>query len=259
MQLNQTFQLDTDYWIGYFQRNQRNRPEPPWDAPLELPDSVRASFTQSIREFQLGDGGGPASLIAFNADDFRCSSEAMEAIVDLWFTEEKEHSRLLGGVLERLEADSIQSHWSFRLFCFFRRTLGVLFELQILTVTELVSTSYYTVLRKHCPDPAIKAVCSLILRDESGHVRFHNDRLAAANRFLHSRSGVRHRLWTWQFYLCGCVAASVLWISHGKAIRELGGTTAEFRGNVHKQLTGFLTKLAAKTAQNEAALVAQSP
>ena len=246
--------LDTDYWIGYFARNQFNRTEPPWDAEIELPDAARQSLTQSIQEFQLGDGGGPASLIAFNADRFRCRSDEIELIVDLWFNEEKEHSRLLGKVLDRLQAKPIESHWSFRLFCFFRKVLGVLFELQILTVTELVSTSYYTLLRRHCPDPAIRSVCSLILRDESGHVRFHNDRLAAFNSLSYRQSilGVRRRLWGIQFYLSGCIAASVLWISHGRAIKELGGTTAEFRADVHKQLTRFMKKLDAKTARTDA-------
>jgi hypothetical protein len=63
--------LDTNYWIEYFARNKKNRTEPDWQAPLEVPDEARRALTQSIREFQLGDGGGPASLIAFNADTFR--------------------------------------------------------------------------------------------------------------------------------------------------------------------------------------------
>ena len=226
--------------------NQIARREPPWEAPLDVPESARASLTQSIREFQLGDGGGPASLIAFNADSFRGSCDNIRKLVDSWFNEEKEHSRLLGEVVKRLESTEIATHWSFELFCFFRRTLGVAFELQILTVTELVSTSYYTLLRKYCSDPAIKAVCSLILRDETGHVRFHNDRLAAMGR---ARRGIRGRLWALQFRWSGYFAATVLWLSHGRCIRQLGGSNAEFTASVNRQIGGFLSQLDAKTAR----------
>lgn len=232
--------LDTDYWIRRFEQNQRNRPEPPWDAPLVIPEEIRADLVRSLQEFQLGDGGGPATLIAFDAKQFTGQSQAIGKIVEMWFNEEEEHSRLLGGMLERLGVESIEGHWSFSLFCLLRRRLGVRFELQILTLTELVSTSYYTLLRRHSKDPALRGVCALILRDESGHVRFHNDRLAAAG---HSRKTGFGKLWAMQFWLCGFAAASVLWASHHPCIRGLGGTTREFYANVHFQISRFLGNL----------------
>lgn len=239
--------LDTKYWIQRFARNKLNRPEPDWDAPIDIPDHVRPALIKSLQEFQLGDGGGPASLIAFNADAFRLSSEDMRQIVALWFKEEEEHSRLLGGMLDRLGVESIKGHWSFSLFCGLRHWLGVAFELQILTITELVSTSYYTLLRRHSTDPALRAVCSLILRDESGHVRFHNDRLAAAGR---SRLTWLGRLWSLQFWLCGFAAGTVLWISHGRCIRRLGGSTREFYANIEHQIGRFLLTLDQKAASS---------
>ena len=232
--------LDTDFWIDAFARNQQNRPEPDWDAPLDIPDHVRPALTQSILEFQLGDGGGPAGLIAFNRASFQDETPEVRQVVDLWFDEEKEHSRLLGGMAERLEATPIEGHWSFSLFCFFRKWLGVDFELQILTVTELVSTSYYTLLRRHSDDPALNGVCALILRDESGHLRFQNDRLASVGR--------HPGRWFWgaQFRLSAFIAGTVLWISHGRCIRGLGGSTREFYSDIHSQVEGFLQKLSVK-------------
>ena len=102
--------LDTDFWIDAFARNQQNRPEPDWDAPLDIPDQVRPALTQSILEFQLGDGGGPAGLIAFNRASFQDETPEVRQVVDLWFDEEKEHSRLLGGwrnVLKPLRSRAI--------------------------------------------------------------------------------------------------------------------------------------------------------
>jgi len=232
--------LDTKHWIHRFARNKLNRPEPDWDAPVDIPEHLRPALIKSLQEFQLGDGGGPAALIAFDADRFRLSSEDMRQIVALWFAEEQEHSRLLGGMLDRLGVESIEGHWSFSLFCGLRKWCGVAFELQILTLTELVSTSYYTLLRRHSTDPALRGVCSLILRDESGHVRFHNDRLAAAKR---SRLSFLGRLWSLQFWLCGFAAGTVLWISHGGCIRGLGGSTREFYANIEFQIGRFLDNL----------------
>lgn len=170
--------LDLRQWIRHFHANRENRPEPDWEAPLKVDPAARASLLQSLREFQLGDGGGPACLIAFNADRFRGGSGEHRRIHDLWFAEEAEHSRLLLGCVKRLGGTPITSHWSFTLFCLLRRVLGVAFELQILTLTKLTSTSYYTLLRRHCSDPALRQAWTLILRDEAGHVRFHNDRKA---------------------------------------------------------------------------------
>src|SRR3989442_11632857 len=106
----------------------------------------------------------------------------MRAIVDFWFAEEAEHSRLLGRAVDRFGGRHITSHWSFTAFCLCRRTLGVKFELQVLLLTELVSTAYYRVLRRHPPDAPLADMCALILRDEAGHVAFHRVPLAGVGR-----------------------------------------------------------------------------
>lgn len=232
-------------WIIRFRRNRENRPEPAWHLPLEVPPAAMASLIRSIREFQLGDGGGPAALIAWNAAEFRDQSAGMRELVDLWFAEEKEHSRLLGRLLERLGGQPIRNHWSFRLFCGVRMLGGVTFELQVLTLTELVSTAYYKELRRLSRDPALRDVCALILRDEAGHVAFHNDRLAAVGR---SPLGPAGRLWSLQFWLCGLAAATVLWSSHGRCLGALGGNWRQFLDEAKRQMRRFEARLALKRA-----------
>lgn len=236
--------LDFTKWIGHFHANRVNRSEPDWGAPVSVVPAAHPALLQSLREFQLGDGGGPASLIAFDAERFRGQSPEARCLHDLWFAEEAEHSRLLLGCVKRLGGTPIKSHWSFELFCFLRRRLGVSFELQILTLTELSSTSYYSLLRRHCEDPALCQAWSLILRDEAGHVRFHNDRLAAKGR--HRRS-VPGRLWAAQFWLCGFGAAGVLWLSHGKCLKQLGAGRGEFFRSVRRQIGSFLGRLDRKS------------
>src|SRR5438477_12187929 len=197
-------------WITHFERNRCNRPVPDWSAPITVSPKILASLLPSLEQFRLGDGGGPASLIAGDAERFRGSSGGMRAIVDFWFAEEAEHARLLGCAVDRFGGRRITSHWSFTAFCLCRRMLGVAFELQVLLLTELVSTAYYRLLRRHSPDAPLAAMCALILRDEAGHVAFHRDRLAAAGR---SPLGLAGALWQGQLWLCGHAAATMLWIN----------------------------------------------
>src|SRR6185436_5589008 len=152
--------LDAAKWIRHFLANRRNRPEPEWELPLQLAPELVRKLRPSIEQFQLGDGGGPASLIARDAQNYRNSSEEIRRIVDFWFEEEKEHSRLLGQAVKRVGGKRIESHWSFSAFCACRRIIGVRAELQILLLTELVSTAYYTVLRRHAQDGPLEATCS---------------------------------------------------------------------------------------------------
>ncbi len=228
-------------WIAHFSRNRENRPEPDWLAPKNpIPLKVLAPLIRSIEQFRLGDGGGPASLIAHDAERFRSSTPEMRRIVDLWFAEEAEHARLLGRAVERFGGRRIASHWSFTAFCLCRRALGVRFELQVLLLTELVSTAYYRVLRRHSFDAPLADMCGLILRDEAGHVAFHRDRLASAGC---SPLGFDGALWQAQFRLCGHAAATVLWISHGPCLTAIGGSRTEYFHEVRHELRHFVLSL----------------
>jgi hypothetical protein len=203
---------------------------------------------RSVEQFRLGDGGGPASLIAYDRESFRGRTEEMRQIVDLWFAEEAEHARLLGGAVKRFNGRIITSHWSFTAFCLCRRVLGVRFELQVLTLTELVSTAYYRMLRAHSPDGPLAAMCELILRDEAGHVAFQRDRIADTGC---PQPGLRGWLWRLQFLGFGYAAGTMLWINHAPCLKAIGGTRAEFYGEITRQLTRFIRSLrhVAKTSR----------
>ncbi len=235
-------------WIEHFTRNKQNRPEPDWSAPVNIPPGVLAPVLKSIEQFRLGDGGGPASLIAFNRENFRSRTNEMRRIVDLWFAEEAEHSRLLGCAVRRFGGRIITAHWSFTAFCFCRRVLGVRFELQVLTLTELVSTAYYRMLRRHSPDGPLAAMCELILRDEAGHVAFQRDRLLADGC---PKPGLPGWFWRIQFLACGYAAGTVLWISHAPCLKAIGGTRGEFNSKITRQIMRFIRSLQ-KTARRPA-------
>jgi len=227
-------------WTAHFTGNKQGRPEPDWSAPMTTPPKMLEPLIKSIEQFRLGDGGGPASLIAYDADRFRDSAEPLRAIVDAWFAEEAEHARLLGCAVKRFGGRFIYSHWSFTAFCLCRRVLGVRFELQVLLLTELVSTAYYRVLCAHSPDKPLADMCRLILRDEAGHVAFHRERLADAGR---SSLGLGGAWWQAQFWMLGHAAAAMLWVNHGPCLTAIGGSRSEYFGEVRRQLGQFIMLL----------------
>jgi hypothetical protein len=232
-------------WITHFEHNRQNRTEPDWTAPIRLSREQIARLLPSLQQFHLGDGGGPASLIAHDAEYFRGQTDQMRTVVDQWFAEESEHSRLLGRLVERFGGQPIQSHWSFTAFCFCRRVFGVAFELTVLLLTEIVSTAYYRVLRRHADDAAVKGACALILRDEAGHVAFHRDRLSGEMEIEEGGFGWLERA---GFRCLGYAAATMLWVNHGKCLAPLGATTAEFYHEVRLELSRFIGRLDRKVS-----------
>jgi hypothetical protein len=229
--------LDFGRWMSYFQSNRKNRPEPDWSAPMNLSAEVVRPLVRSLEQFQLGDGGGPAYLIARNREQFLSGSEGIRPVVDHWFAEEREHSRLLGAAVARFGGHCIRSHWSFTAFCFSRKWFGIRFELTVLLLTEIVSNVYYRLLRRHTTDPALRTMCWLIIRDETGHIAFHRDRLARAASSGRPAYG---KYWESSFRLLGLAAASMLWVNHAPGLRALGATTPEFYREVWRDVSGFI-------------------
>ncbi|MBK1882574.1 ferritin-like domain-containing protein [Luteolibacter pohnpeiensis] len=206
---------------------------------MKLEGATLLRLRKSIQQFQLGDGGGPACLIAWDRDAY-LSDPATKQLVDLWFMEEKEHSRLLGRMLKRLDGEGIQSHWSFELFCWVRKFLGVRYELQTLLSTEIVSHVYYKMLRKHGEDPALRQMCALIIRDEAGHIGFHASRLAGSNLNKRRSLGL---IGTMAFLSRTILAGTVLWVNHRRALLALGATDAEFYRRIWRDSRIFISQL----------------
>jgi hypothetical protein len=238
--------MNIRHWITHFENNRHDRPEPEWDAPFAMEEGKRALLARSLAEYQLGDGGGECRLVAHDAETFRGSRAELDHLVDLWFAEEKEHSRLLSGAVRRVRGTFVTDTFAMRMFYACRRALGVQFELTVLLLVEIVSTGYYRMIRRHAGDEPIAAMCRLILRDEARHIDFHRDRLAAR----HPR-GVG-AAWALGFRLLGLACAAFLWLGHGRALRALGGTRAELFQHVRSGLTNFLGELATLTGSASA-------
>lgn len=225
------------HWIRHFEVNRNHRPEPDWAAPLDIPEAKRAALAKSLAEYQLGDGGGECRLIGFDAANARSVHPDAAQVIDSWFREEVEHSRLLGCGLRRIGGVFLKTTFGFRWFNRIRCWFGAQFEMLVLLVVEIVSTGYYRLIQRHCDDAPIAAMCALILRDEAGHIVFHRDRLAAKNADW-SRG--------WRALILralgvGCM--SFLWLSHGRWLSAIDGTLGELSGEIRAEMAAFLQSL----------------
>lgn len=238
--------MNFSFWIAHFETNRLDRPEPEWNAPFTMAEKKRRLLARSLSEYQLGDGGGECRLVAADAESYRGSAEDVRRVVDFWFAEEREHSRLLAGAVRRVGGVFVTTTPAFELFYIIRRRLGVQFELLLLLIVEIVSTGYYRVIRRHVGDEPIADMCRFILRDEARHIDFHRDRLAARHPW-----GVGG-WWALRFRFLGHACAWFLWLGHGRALRALGGTRAELFHHVRSGLANFLSELAASTASASA-------
>ena len=179
------------------------------------------------------------SLIAWDQDDSFPAAQEMRKLVHLRFKGERGRSRLLGAAVARFGGRCIQSHWSFTVFCSSRRWFGVHFELTVLLLTEIVSTVYYRLIRRHANDSALRTMCRLILRDENGHVAFHRERLAKA-------------AWTDRRnmeIMAGLVFGPRLGSSHDVVgqpctwFARIGSSTREFFREVWRELSRFIRRV----------------
>ncbi len=241
-------------WIQHFARNGENRPEPEWDAPLHpFAHQEKAELLESIKQFQLGDGGGPAYLIGHDLTSYFATNPDMKKLVDLWFIEEERHSDLLGKAVERLGGEPLEQHWSFSVFCGVRKFLGTRFELYALLLTEITSNNYYKLMRKYVGDRALIQMAELIIRDETGHIAFHRDRIA-------NNLDGRYRLgsvWAVKMYTLALAAGTMLWVNHRKALVNLGATTIEFYRGFLQETAVFIktARQRRKASERESASV----
>lgn len=227
------------HWIRHFEVNARNRPEPDWNSEFTLPEPKRAALAKSLAEYQLGDGGGECRLIGFDAENARGVHPDAAKVIDMWFREEAEHSRLLGCGLRRISGTFLTTTFGFRWFNRIRNWFGAQFEMLVLLVVEIVSTGYYRLIQRHCDDVPIAQMCGLILRDEASHIVFHRDRLG-------SKPADWSRGWRANAIgMLGIGCMSFLWLTHGRWLGAIGGTFTELRNEVRIETEKFLESVAA--------------
>lgn len=243
--------MDFHMWRRYFLANKRRRPEPRWEAPLELSRERCATLSESLAHFQLGESGDGGTLLRSARE--RVPGPGFPEAAALFIAEEQEHARLLARLVERFGGSLVTRHWTHTAFKTVRHLAGLDFEMQVLLVAETLGTAYYRLLDARCDDPAITDACALILRDEEAHLRFHADHVRARGRGALSFAVFRLRL---AVLLRAALLAA--WLDHGAALRLFGWRFRDFRAQVALELGRFDARLATdeKSAAEEDARAA---
>ena len=232
---------DSSAWLGHFEGNRLQRPEPDWARPTPFPAPIRAPLARSLAHFQLGENGEGATLLASARRTWPDDPDYVAAL-GLFVAEEQEHARLLERLVARYGGRLVTSHWTHRCFRTLRRALGLGFEIQTLVIAEIIGMAYYRLLRS-TGDPVLRQVCELMLRDEAPHLRFHADRVVVAQL---AWSPARRALWTLQFGLLFRAAVTAAWLDHRSGLRAVGVSRRLFRTEARAEARSWLLSRAAR-------------
>ena len=234
--------MDFHVWRRYFLGNKRRRPEPRWNAPVEMAQATRAVVATSLAHFQLGESGDGGTLL--RGARFHAPGPGFEEAAALFVAEEQEHARLLAHLVRRFGGELVTTHWTHTTFKALRHAAGLDFEMQVLLVAETLGTAYYRLLSRRCTDPAIADACVLILRDEEAHLRFHADNVKARGR-----GAIRAALFRLRLETILRAASVAAWLDHGPALRAFGWTWTDFRRQAVVELARFHARVASTAAQ----------
>ena len=210
--------MNSQEWRAYYEQNRRDRLPVAWDKPVRVTAATRGPLTRSVARFQLGESSDGRRLRRLAQ---RTGDDAYAVAIELFIGEEQEHARLLGKVLDRLEAPRLKRHWSDWLFRRCRHLLGFYEELAVLLMAEIVALKYYSVLWNGTPDAALRRVCKQILHDEKFHVRFHCE-------YLHRQLARSPRLAAAVLTAMFAGASAVVAWDHRDALVALGSSAEDF-------------------------------
>jgi hypothetical protein len=213
-------------WGEHFRRNVDRQLEIPWHAAIEFCDAERRALIPSLRDFQLGESSeGRHGLARAAAYGKRIGDPHYAETIRLFFIEENRHAAYLAHYLEIQGAETIGRSWTDFVFRRVRRLMGLETLLTVLLTVELIAEVYYRAIRNATQCPALRRICTQILRDEKRHVQFHVERFAILRRGRWRIRSALHRA-IWRCFFAGtCLAA---WVKHRRAFRQGGYTLAAF-------------------------------
>jgi hypothetical protein len=209
-------------WLNYFEWNRRNRAVIPWEQGITIEPHLRRPLVRSLQKFQLGESGEGRRLKRNAAGT---GDATYAAAIDLFIKEEQEHARLMARILNGLNAPLIRKHWSEGCFVLMRRQFGLVQELMVLLLPEMIAKRYFRVLHDGTQNPVLRMVFAQIARDEEGHLAFHIEYLRRVfEKKSFSRRIMVQVLWRLLFR-ASCVA---MMLDHWPALRAVGVEPGKF-------------------------------
>lgn len=239
-----TGDLAYERWVSHFAanraRHQAIEARIAWEAPADLPESVRVVLVRSFQRFELGEGGDGVHLLRKARGCGILQREALRMLV----REEQLHSALFERGLRHLGASPLARHWSDLVFTRLRRSLGLRTELALFLTAEAVAMPYFVVLARSGPDEVIRGIGTRIALDEEHHLAFQVDQLRQGFVPL----SIPARAFIVAVWWCVAVgAATVVAIDHGGALRACGMPVRAYWGAA---LRSFRRAVAATLARS---------
>jgi hypothetical protein len=216
---------ETD-WTALFASRVTERELLPWSHPGTLTESELRLVSESIQQFQLGEGSDGAGLIRRGlASRLAALDPNFIPSLDLFIKEEQRHSRHLGHFLQREGVALLEQHWVDRVFRRLRKFAGLELCLRVLVMAEIVAMPYYTSLHRATGSVLLQRICANILADESDHLRFQAEKLKRLQNSRRSFPSLELVLWR-----CFQIATLlVVWHEHGQVLRAGGYGWSSFR------------------------------
>jgi hypothetical protein len=209
-------------WLDYFEWNRTHRPPVPWERGIQLEPHLRTPLIRSMQKFQLGESGDGRHL---RRQATATGDKIYANAIELFVKEEQEHARLMGKVLQLLDAPLLTSHWSDHCFVMMRHWFGLHQELMVLLLPEMIAKCYFRTLHDGTRDEVLRAMFGQIVRDEDGHVAFHVEYLRRAFADLSFTKRILAQVIWRILYRASC---TVVMFDHRDILLACGLTLPEF-------------------------------
>ena len=213
-------------WCSYFLANGLDPRELPWPDSYQLTDAERRAISESIAQFQLGEGAQGRRLqergrkYAERVGDTRFSKA-----LALFVKEEQRHSSNLGRFMDAQGIPRLSKYWIDSTFRRLRVLAGLELSLRVLVTAEIIAVPYYRALGDATASELLRALSDRILQDEAGHLRFQASMLS---RVTAGRRPALSRL-VWRLHRIFLVGTCfIVWRDHGPVFRAAGYRFHEF-------------------------------
>jgi len=226
-------------WLGYFENNARPDCAPSSSLQAEVAEPLRAPLAVSLGRFQLGESAGGRIHEEMPTHPDRALDAPMRRAVQLYIEEEWRHARELALVIQALGGQLQNAHWTNGAFTACRRILGLRTKMMTLAIAEVIGIVYYRALAVGVGSPALAVSLRRIADEEGRHLDFQaaffEHAISLRARWL--RAPYRGLLQVLMFAILAA-ALAVLWLDHGRILRQAGASARGLASASWRQLAG---------------------
>jgi hypothetical protein len=191
----------------------------------------------SLGRFQLGESAGGKIHEEMPTHPDRALDAPMRRAVQLYIEEEWRHARELSLIIQALGGQLQTAHWTNGAFTACRRILGLRTKMMTLAIAEVIGIVYYRALAVGIGSPSLAVSLRRIADEEGRHLDFQAAFFehAISLRPRWARAAYRGLLRVLMFGILAA-ALAVLWLDHGRILRQAGASASGVASASWRQL-----------------------